>query len=174
MLYFLSLTDYQLNLVLYIHFQVTHGERLTLTLWFSRDSSHDEDAKLISILSQKLLHRSDKVPQLCLPLPASSNMYWFSPNQASPDELGCNICWARMNVLGYDIYYSQNTSSAMDCSELLLEPLQLARGDDLFHQPFANILHALQVFQLFSLENMFYCWHSEDWICLYVNRFEAL
>ncbi|KAH9745984.1 procollagen-proline 3-dioxygenase [Citrus sinensis] len=129
--------------------EVTHGERLTLTLWFSRDSSHDEDAKLISILSQKLLHRSDKVPQLCLPLPASSNMYWFSPNQASPDELGCNICWARMDVLGYDIYYSQNTSSALDCSELLLEPLQLARGDNLFHQPFANILHALQVVQFF-------------------------
>ncbi|KAL9457041.1 hypothetical protein AB3S75_006136 [Citrus x aurantiifolia] len=129
--------------------EVTHGERLTLTLWFSRDSSHDEDAKLISILSQKLLHSLDKVPQLCLPLPASSNMYWFSPNQASPDELGCNICWARMNVLGYDIYYSQNTSSALDCSELLLEPMQLARGDELFHQPFANILHALQVVQFF-------------------------
>ncbi|AEE34745.1 unnamed protein product [Arabidopsis thaliana] len=32
--------------------EVTDGERLTLALWFSRDSSHDEDSKLLSRLSQ--------------------------------------------------------------------------------------------------------------------------
>lgn len=126
-------------------FQVTLGERLTLTLWFSRDSSHDEDAKLISLLSQNLLHGSDNASKLCLPLPASSNMYWFAPNQASHDELGFNICCARLNVLGYDIYFSDKISSFSDSSELLMEPLQLARADELFYKEFANILQALQV-----------------------------
>ncbi|KAJ4710153.1 2-oxoglutarate (2OG) and Fe(II)-dependent oxygenase superfamily protein [Melia azedarach] len=129
--------------------EVTLGERLTLTLWFSRDSSHDEDAKLISLLSQNLLHGSDNASKLCLPLPASSNMYWFAPNQASHDELGFNICCARLNVLGYDIYFSDKISSFSDSSELLMEPLQLARADDLFYKEFANILQALQVVQFF-------------------------
>lgn len=127
-------------------FQVTDGERLTLTLWFSRDSSHDEDAKLISILSQQnSLHSSDNVFDMCIPLPASSNMYWFASDQSSNQELGFNICWARMLVLGYSIYFSQDMDSSSDISELMMEPLQLARGDELFYKEFTNILHALQV-----------------------------
>ncbi|TXG57131.1 hypothetical protein EZV62_018444 [Acer yangbiense] len=129
--------------------EVTDGERLTLTLWFSRDSSHDEDAKLISALSKNLPHRSDNVSHSFLPLPASSNMYWFSLNQASLEESGFDICWARLHVLGYDVYCSQEMSSFSDFSELLMEPLQLARGDELFYQEFVNILHALQVVQFF-------------------------
>ncbi|KAJ0094350.1 hypothetical protein Patl1_15649 [Pistacia atlantica] len=130
--------------------EVRDGERLTLTLWFSRDSSHDEDAKLISILSQQsVLHRSDDVFDTCLPLPASSNMYWFAPDQSSDQELGFNICWARMLVLGYSIYFSQDMDNFSDFSELLLEPLQLARADELFSKEFVNILHALQVVQFF-------------------------
>ncbi|KAI3857095.1 hypothetical protein MKW92_038764 [Papaver armeniacum] len=53
---------------------VDEGERLTLTLWFTRDSSHDEDVKLISLLDDR--------PFPYLPLPASSNMYWFFQDQA--------------------------------------------------------------------------------------------
>ncbi|GLJ12414.1 hypothetical protein SUGI_0190480 [Cryptomeria japonica] len=34
--------------------EITEGERCTLTLWFTRDSSHNEDAKLISQLSDHL------------------------------------------------------------------------------------------------------------------------
>ncbi|KAF3944520.1 hypothetical protein CMV_029021 [Castanea mollissima] len=34
--------------------EIADGERLTLTLWFSRDASHDEDARLVSLLSQSL------------------------------------------------------------------------------------------------------------------------
>ncbi|KAL1223648.1 hypothetical protein V5N11_033888 [Cardamine amara subsp. amara] len=48
--------------------EVTDGERLTLALWFSRDSSHDEDSKLLSHLSQCAPHG------FCLPLPASTNI----------------------------------------------------------------------------------------------------
>ncbi|KAL5763014.1 hypothetical protein ACOSP7_019278 [Xanthoceras sorbifolium] len=129
--------------------EVTDGERLTLTIWFSRDSSHDEDAKLISALSQNLPQRSDNVSHSCLPLPASGNMYWFSSNQASLEESGFNLCWARLHVLGYNVYYSQEMSNFSDLSELLMEPLQLARGDELFYQEFVNILHALQVVQFF-------------------------
>ncbi|XP_044491350.1 uncharacterized protein LOC123215358 isoform X2 [Mangifera indica] len=131
--------------------EVTDGERLTLTLWFSRDSSHDEDAKLISILSQQnSLHSSDNVFDMCIPLPASSNMYWFASDQSSNQELGFNICWARMLVLGYSIYFSQDMDSSSDISELMMEPLQLARGDELFYKEFTNILHALQVVQFFN------------------------
>ncbi|XP_057872384.2 uncharacterized protein LOC131078657 isoform X2 [Cryptomeria japonica] len=35
-------------------YAITEGERCTLTLWFTRDSSHNEDAKLISQLSDHL------------------------------------------------------------------------------------------------------------------------
>ncbi|KAK7260575.1 hypothetical protein RIF29_26730 [Crotalaria pallida] len=129
--------------------EITDGERLTLALWFSRDGSHDEDAKLVSLLSQSLLHKN--VADSYLPLPASSNMYWFSQDQASKNQFGFNICWARLHVLGYDIYISQDSSCESDVSELLLKPVCLVRGNDLLDQEFVNILHALQVVH-------FYCW----------------
>ncbi|KAM2329863.1 uncharacterized protein LOC126607612 [Malus sylvestris] len=132
--------------------EITDGERLTLALWFSRDATYDEDAKLISLLSQSLLH--DNVPKLCLPMPASSNMYWFSPDQASSDhQLGFDICWARLHVLGYDLLFRQDKSHCSNIAELLMEPLRLARGDELFDHEFINILHALQVVQ-------FHCWKA--------------
>lgn len=126
-----------------MNLQIIDGERLTLALWFSRDSSHDEDAKLISLLSESALH-SNKLSSW-LPLPASSNMYWFSLDQSSEDQLGFDICWARLHVLGFDLLYSQDKSCNSDISELLTEPLRLARGNALFDQEFVNILHALQV-----------------------------
>lgn len=72
-------------------------------------------------------------------------MYWFSPDQASNEQVGFDICWARLHVLGFDILYSQDESHHPNKSELLMEPLRLARGDKLFDQEFVNILHALQV-----------------------------
>ncbi|KAK4261845.1 hypothetical protein QN277_004789 [Acacia crassicarpa] len=123
--------------------EIIDGERLTLTLWFSRDSSHDEDAKLISLLSQNLLH--DKMADSSLPWPASSSMYWFSVEQASEQQLGFNICWARLQVLGYDICLSQDVDCDSDVSELLIKPVRLVRGNEMLEQEFVNILHVLQV-----------------------------
>ncbi|ONI31893.1 hypothetical protein PRUPE_1G337400 [Prunus persica] len=134
--------------------EITDGERLTLALWFSRDATYDEDAKLITLLSKNFLH--DNAPELCLPFPASSNMYWFSPDQASSDQqLGFDICWARLHVLGYDLLFHQDKSYCSNISKLLMEPLRLTRGDELFEHEFINILHALQVVQ-------FYCWKAPD------------
>ncbi|KAM7255352.1 hypothetical protein ACFE04_020593 [Oxalis oulophora] len=131
--------------------EVTHGERLTLTLWFSRDSNHDEDAKLISLLSQNMLRTSTT-----LPLPASTTMYWFTQNQASSDhQSGFDICCARMHVDGFDIFSSQYQSCIGDAEELLIKPLQLSRQDELFGDEFSNVLHALQVVQ-------FYCWKGSE------------
>ena len=124
--------------------QITEGERLTLALWFSRDGSHDEDMKLISLLSQHLLH--DNMADSYLPLPASSNMYWFSKDQASNYQFGFNISWARLHVLGYDIYISQDSSCESDVFELLVKPVRLVRDNELLDQEFVNIMHALQVF----------------------------
>ncbi|KAA8529875.1 hypothetical protein F0562_034521 [Nyssa sinensis] len=141
--------------------EITDGERLTLTLWFSRDGSHDEDAKLISFLSQSLLHSSENRPHSYLPLPASSNMYWFPPEQASNYQLGFDIRFARIHMLGYNLYPSQDKScfsaldSSYDLSEILMEPLRLVRGDELFDKEFINILHVLQVVQ-------FYCWKASE------------
>jgi len=108
--------------------QITDGERLSLALWFSRDGSHDEDTKLVSLLSQHLLHKD--MAGSCLPFPASSNMYWFSQDQASNDQFGFNICWARLHVLGYDIYISQDSSSDSDVSELMAKLVRLVRGSE--------------------------------------------
>lgn len=148
--------------------QITDGERLTLTLWFSRDASHDEDAKLVSLLSQSLLHH--KMPGECLPLLASSNMYWFSPSQTSHQQLGFDICWARLHILGFDVYSYEDRSSDSDFSELPMKPLQLARENELLDHEFVNILHALQVFQLILLHSYFLDVYGDSkWICSYVD-----
>uniref|UniRef100_A0A2P2JG64 Oxidoreductase n=1 Tax=Rhizophora mucronata TaxID=61149 RepID=A0A2P2JG64_RHIMU len=124
-------------------------------MWFSRDSVHDEDAKLISLLSEKLLHYPKTLSNVNLPMPASSSMYWFSPDLASHPESGFDICCARMHVLGLDIYSSQEKILSADFTELLLESLQVTRGNELFDLDFVNILHALQVVQ-------FYCWKASE------------
>ncbi|GAV59388.1 2OG-FeII_Oxy_4 domain-containing protein [Cephalotus follicularis] len=136
--------------------EIINGERLTLTLWFSRGSAHDEDAKLITLLSKHVLCSSCDGPELFLPLPASSNMYWFSQNQASDHQSGFDICCARIHVNGFDIYSSQGKICSTELTELLLEPLQLAKGDELFEHKFVNILHALQAVQ-------FYRWRASGW-----------
>lgn len=131
--------------------QITGGERLTLTLWFSRDGSHDEDAKLISFLSEKQLPRSIHETRSFLPQPASSRMYWFPPDTASTYESGFDICFARIHAHGYDLYSLQDIScfsasdSSNDLSEVSMAPLRLAREHELFDEEFVNILHVLQV-----------------------------
>lgn len=141
--------------------EITGGERLTLTLWFSRDGSHDEDAKLISFISRSPLNSLDTKFDLFLPSPASNNMYWFPPEQALNYQSGFDLRCARIYILGYDLYCSRekNCTLAVDSSDsfskLLTEPLQLARGDELFNKEFTNILHTLQVLQ-------FYCWKCTD------------
>ncbi|KAI3976963.1 hypothetical protein MKX01_008821 [Papaver californicum] len=143
--------------------EIIKGERLTLTLWFTRDSSHDEDVKLISLLSQTLLSDSlDGRPFPYLPLPASSNMYWFSQDQASHDhQEGFDIRWARIHVLHYTFSASDRktndatSDSSFHLSELLMKPLRLGRENELFKKEFVNGLHALQVVQ-------FYCWKATE------------
>ncbi|XP_058078295.1 uncharacterized protein LOC131226685 isoform X2 [Magnolia sinica] len=138
---------------------ITDGERLTLTLWFTLDPSHDEDPKLISLLSQRLL--SHDRPDSYLPSPASSNMYWFSSDSASDHQLGFDIRWARVCALGYNFYTSDDridssiSGSSFDPLELLNGPLQLAREDEIFEKEFVNSLHALQVVQ-------FYYWRASE------------
>ncbi|MED6111444.1 hypothetical protein PIB30_052346 [Stylosanthes scabra] len=131
--------------------EITDGERLTLTLWFTRDGSHDEDVKLVSLLSHHLLHND--MAASYLPVPASTHMYWFSQDQASSYQFGFNICWARLHILGYDISISQHSTCDSDVSELIVKPVKLVRGDELLDHEFVNILHALQVIH-------FYCWQG--------------
>lgn len=144
----------KLNLHLICILQIFDGERLTLTLWFTRDASHDENAKLISFLSNTLLDSSDTNFDRLLPSPASNNMYWFPPDQASNYQSGFDLRCARIYIVGYDLFCSQDKSysSADDSSdsflELLNEPLQLAWRSHLLKKEFVNILHALQVFFL--------------------------
>ncbi|XP_010534179.1 PREDICTED: uncharacterized protein LOC104809799 [Tarenaya hassleriana] len=136
--------------------EVSDGERLTLTLWFSRDSSHDEDSKLVSRLSRHPSLPLSGSLESCLPLPASSNMYWFSPDQeAGSQSIGFNICMARLHVLGFDSDFSQEHENLEHFSEQLMGPIQLAKGGELFNWKFANILHALQVVQ-------FYHWKAHE------------
>lgn len=124
----------------FILLQVIDGERLTLTLWFTRDCSHDEDAKVINILSQRIQYEPDSF----LPLPASSTMYWFQK-----DGSGFDVRHARVSFLGYDFSSSKEKSRAdnslCDPLELLDGRLYLARGDEVLVQKFLNSLHALQV-----------------------------
>lgn len=127
--------------------QVTEGERLTLTLWFTRDSSFDEDPKLLSFLSQTSLSYEPADQNSYIPLTASDNMYWFSYDQS-----GFDIRCARIHILGFSFRASSDEESksasaapADDPIELLGKPLRVGRGDDVFGKIFANSLHALQV-----------------------------
>ncbi|KAI3954457.1 hypothetical protein MKW92_012470 [Papaver armeniacum] len=142
--------------------EITEGERLTLTLWFTVIVPTNEDVKLISLLSQTLLSASLDRPFPYLPLPASSNMYWFPQDQASHDhQEGFDIRWARIHVLRYTLNVSDRkinnatSDSSFHLSELLMEPLRLGRENELFKNEFVNGLHALQVVQ-------FYCWKATE------------
>ncbi|KAM3324732.1 putative protein isoform X1 [Capsicum chacoense] len=141
--------------------EITEGERITLTLWFSRDASHDEDRKLISSLSPALLDVAGSKLHSYIPVPGSINMYWFPPDEASSFLSGFDIRCGRLHVLGFDIYPFQETShlSASDSShnllELLSRPLLLVRDSKLFESRFLNIMHALQIVQ-------FYIWKFSD------------
>ncbi|XP_074309528.1 uncharacterized protein LOC141644017 [Silene latifolia] len=131
--------------------EITDGERLTLTIWFSRNSSYDEDEKLISRVAQTL---SNNELTSCIPLPGSSNMYWFSSVEGSDQLQGFDIRYARLLSLGYDISTTQGKTSdemnsTIDVSDVFTEPLRLARGDTLFNKKFANLLHALQAVQFY-------------------------
>ncbi|XP_059278662.1 uncharacterized protein LOC132032890 isoform X5 [Lycium ferocissimum] len=137
--------------------EITEGERITLTLWFSRDASYDEDPKVISSLSPALSGVVDSKLRSYLPLPGSINMYWFPPDEASSFLSGFDIRCGRLHVVGFDIYPFQETCdlSASDSSynllELLSEPLLLARESQLFETQFLNIMHALQQMVQFYL-----------------------
>lgn len=137
--------------------EVTEGERLTLTLWFTRDSTFDEDPKLLSFLSQASLSYEPADQNSYIPLPASDNMYWFSYGQS-----GFDIRCARIHILGFNFRASSDEDSkstsaapADDLIELLGKPLRIGRGDDVFGKIFANSLHALQVVQ-------FYYWKAPE------------
>ncbi|KAK9074444.1 hypothetical protein SSX86_007042 [Deinandra increscens subsp. villosa] len=134
--------------------EITEGERLTLTLWFSRDKSHDEDSKLISFLTKIPFNDSDTSSNGYLPLPASQNMYWFPPEESATYQSGFDIRCARLHVLGYQLYSTNATflaaiHSTRESSDIILEPLRVVRGNYLFDYEFANILHLLQVVQFY-------------------------
>lgn len=88
------------------------------------------------------------MPWSLLPLPASDNMYWFSPHQASNQDIGFDIRLGRLHAFGFDVYYSRDMNFGSDLSELVMEPMQLARRDQLLDHKFVNVLHSLQVFLL--------------------------
>nr|GME07660.1 prolyl 3-hydroxylase 1 isoform X1 [Ipomoea batatas] len=141
--------------------EVTDGERVTLTLWFSRDASHDEESKLISFLSQISLDDFGNKYDSFLPIPSPINMYWFPPDEASKFSSGFDIRCGRLHVLGFELYSSREincglpSDSSSNLLELLKEPLQLAQVDELSANKFANVTHALQVV-------LFYCWKFLD------------
>ncbi|KAK8951075.1 hypothetical protein KSP39_PZI003105 [Platanthera zijinensis] len=131
--------------------EVLDGERLTLTLWFTRNRAHDEDAKLISHLSKSLSTHEKNFP-LFLPLPASSNMYWFSDGVS-----GFDIRCARIQNFGFRFCSSKdqkisNFTVPDDSLELLNMPVRLKRGGDTYSKEFINSLHGLQAIQFYYLK----------------------
>ncbi|RLN19878.1 uncharacterized protein C2845_PM02G32120 [Panicum miliaceum] len=136
--------------------EVTEGERLTLTLWFTRDRAYNEDPKLLTFLSQTSLSCEPTKQKSYIPMPASDNMYWFSCDQS-----GFDIRCARVHVLGFSFHSSSGEYSTSvlptedDPLELLGKQLRLGRGDDVFDKIFSNSLHALQVVQ-------FYYWKAPE------------
>ncbi|XP_068659759.1 uncharacterized protein [Aristolochia californica] len=141
---------------------ITEGERITLTMWFTRDHAHDEDAKLLNLLSQsRELVDKDREHDSYLPCPGPSNMYWFSPYSTS--QSGFDIRWARVYILGYDMYrsgsksFSSVSSPPLDTSELHDMFIRVTRGREIFNEEFINSLHALQVLQFHYWKASYLC-----------------
>ncbi|CAL4938465.1 unnamed protein product [Urochloa decumbens] len=136
--------------------EVTEGERLTLTLWFTRNRAYDEDPKLLTFLSQASLSCQPTEQKSYIPMPASDNMYWFSYDQS-----GFDIRNARVQFLGFSFHLSSGEYNPAvlpaedDPIELLGKQLRLGRGDAVFDKIFSNSLHALQVVQ-------FYYWKAPE------------
>ncbi|PKA65656.1 hypothetical protein AXF42_Ash013070 [Apostasia shenzhenica] len=132
--------------------EVLDGERLTLTLWFTRNGTHDEDAKLTHVLSQILAEHVRGKPYSFLPLSAPDSMYWFSDG-----HFGFDVRCARVQNLGFKFCKSKHQeSSSFDLAngplELLGRPVRLGRGDKIFDREFINSLHGLQVVQFYHLK----------------------
>ncbi|KAI4993573.1 hypothetical protein ZWY2020_007886 [Hordeum vulgare] len=99
--------------------EVTEGERLTLTLWFTRDTS-------------------DNMYWF------SSRQSGFDIRCARIHILGFNF-----RASSDEDSKSTSAAPADDLIELLGKPLRIGRGDDVFGKIFANSLHALQVVQFY-------------------------
>lgn len=129
--------------------EITKGERITLTLWFTRDASHDEDARLLKSLSELPEYSAECSVASCFPVQAPDNMYWFPPEEASNFQSGFDIRLARLHVLGFDILPSDDeySMSAVDSSSDM--SIHLVHQNKLLTQVFVNILHALQVVQFY-------------------------
>ncbi|KAF8089769.1 hypothetical protein N665_0497s0012 [Sinapis alba] len=143
--------------------EVTDGERLTLAMWLNRDSSLDEDSKLVSRLSSSLYSGETFKPNaqedkwrgsslwsqnsLCttlefgLSLLASTSMYWFCPHQDANQNIGFDICVVRLHLLGLDVHSLHDKDRSLEASEQLMGPIQIAKGGELL------TLHARQVVQ---------------------------
>ncbi|KAG9153006.1 hypothetical protein Leryth_024743 [Lithospermum erythrorhizon] len=135
--------------------EVTEGERITLTLWFTRNKCHDEDTSLISLLSQSSSDSLSPMFDPFTPLPASPNMYWFPPNGCLDFQAGFDIRYARLHVLGFNLcpFFDKSCSGdsefGMNFLDQLMRALKLVRGDELFEAEFSNVMHILQVVQFF-------------------------
>ncbi|KAG0470014.1 hypothetical protein HPP92_016714 [Vanilla planifolia] len=132
--------------------EVVDGERLTLTLWFTRNPAHDEDSKLTSFLSRWLLEHERGKTNSFLPLPGSDNMYWFSDG-----KLGFEIRCARAQNLGFKFYRLKHQEFCDadledDPLEQLSKPVRIGRSDEIFDMEFVNSLHALQVLLFYHLK----------------------
>lgn len=120
-------------------------------MWFTLDPKHDEDAKLLMLLSSNPLTSLAGTPDSYCPLPAPDDMYWFCPDSFSDPRKGFDIRSARISILGCSLctrgddnmdFFTNRT----DDSPLKLDkPLLLAQGDEVFKIEFSNSLHALQV-----------------------------
>ncbi|XP_057963053.1 uncharacterized protein LOC131154356 isoform X2 [Malania oleifera] len=110
-----------------------------------------------------LFHFQDGEPTTVVPMAGDVVLYTAdSRNIHSVDEHGtrfaANVMFHRTaNAAGND--FCENLSQ-----ELLIEPLQLARGDELYEKEFVNVLQALQVVQ-------FYSWKASD---LQISKVEKI
>lgn len=137
-------------------------------MWFTRDSAHDEDKKLIQQLSgqfQVFGLQGGIVEGGCwdssfqwYPSPASATMYWDGHGEPGKDR-GFDIRCARLEVMGYNwrpaearefvVHGSGEGKASTGCevhqSWLENQPVIVQAADDGLPHTFRNISHALQV-----------------------------
>ncbi|TYG75008.1 hypothetical protein E1A91_D04G220600v1 [Gossypium mustelinum] len=101
-----------------------------------------------------LFHFQDGEPKTIAPMVGDAVIYTADGrNTHSVDEdIGFDIRLGRLHALGFDVYYSRDMNFGSDLSELLMEPMQLARRDQLLDHKFVNVLHSLQVAQFYFWE----------------------
>jgi len=147
--------------------QVTEGERLTLTLWFTRDHTNNEVPKLLTFFSLRhhwdLNQLSKNLIFLCEPLITCIGFPVINL-ALTYDVLECMSLAFKFHSSSGE-YSTSVLPDEENPIEMFGKQLRPVRGDDIFEKMFSSSLHALQVSLIFWVASKSAVWLQYSVTC---------